>query len=719
MHKVYLDFETRSEIELTETGSALYADHSSTDILCLGYSTEIKNHGHVTSSVADKDSIISNTSHHRDCLTYLAKDSNVIFVAHNALFEERIWHSIMHKRYGYPDIPTHRWQCTMAKAYANGLPGSLKKVAQLLELSIQKDLEGREATLSLSKPKPKRKITFENIRRFAKEDSVDVAGIKKTNWQEYAQREDVKALFDKVRFWTKEEKPDKFQRMYEYCGDDVAICRLIDMQLPDLDPIEEATWHFDQDMNKSGLLIDRPLVEKIVDLVEDHNKSMLVEFKTITGLNSPRQRAKLKSWFAEQGIDLENTQKQTIAEIKTDSPIVTRAIEIVKELSKSSVAKYYTMLEMSTEDGLIREIDQYHAAHTGRYGGRGVQFQNLPRTKPLMNIEEIIQYPYGELIIKYPDLMAALSSLLRQMVIPHPGCEFLIGDFAQMEARVLAWLAGEEWVLEAFRAGKDLYCLAATDIFGYPVTKEMTAERQIGKVADLALGYQGGIGAFGNMAKGYGCDLHPIAEKIWNGATEEEQYWAEKTYNEFYLPNATEPLDEAEGFTADIIKQRWRKAHPQIKKFWKYLETASKEAIEHGISSDGRWRLEGNFLYCQLPSGRLMAYPFPRIEWDGQLSYYSESVEAKKAGYREYTYGGKLSENITQAVQRDLLRDAMLNMVAEYRKPLFHVHDEIVIETPHALIEKPKFEGIMKRPNPWAPGLPIDVDAVIAKRYKK
>lgn len=712
MSKVYIDFETRSELDLTEIGSALYAEHPSTDVMCIGFQRT------TPLMITDRMLASDETSEEEHVLYEFANDPNTIFVAHNAIFEQRIWEEVMVKKHGFPSLPIYRWRCTMAKAYANGLPGGLKKAAKVMQLPIQKDLEGRETTLSLSKPKPKRKMTLLNIKTYAKEAGIDVTGIKKDNWHEFGQRPEIAELFTKVRFWTEEEKPEKFQRMYEYCSDDVAICKLIDERLPDLDPVEEATWHFDQKMNRHGLYIDRPVVEKVVSLVDEHNKLMLNEFKSLTGLNSPRQRDKLKEWFKENGIDIENTQKGTIAGIETESETVRRAIEITKELSKSSVAKYYTMLEMSTQEGLIREIDQYHAAHTGRYGGRGVQFQNLPRAVPLMPIEDIVNHSYQELLVKYPDLMMCLSSVLRQMIIPRPGHEFIIGDFSQMEHRVQAWLAGEESVLETYRQGKDPYSIEATGIFGYEVDKSMKQERQVGKVAILAMQYAGGIGAFGNMAKGYDLDLHPVADQIWNSATEKEQNNAMKSYQD-YLSMAEEPLDEAEGLTADIIKQRWRRNNPNICKFWKWLEKHARGALGSEPIFGSKWQLYGDYLVCWLPSGRPMVYPYPNVEFDGQLSYYSESVKAKKTNFREYTHGGKLSENITQAVQRDLLRDAMLNMVAEYRDPIFHVHDEIVCESPNAQEEKPKFESIMKRPNPWAPGLPIDVDAFIAKRYKK
>lgn len=711
MIEVILDFETLSAGNLKDCGSAIYAEHPTTDILCVGFKVFAINYCLKPHEIVAKQNDAKT-------LYDLAADSNVIFIAHNAIFEQRIWTNIMVKKYGYPEIPLERWRCTMAKSYANGLPGSLKDVAKVLQLPVQKDLDGRDNMLSLSKPKASRKVSLMNIKKLAKQYQVDINGINKENWQEFAKREDILAMFNVVSFWTPEEKPEKFEKLYEYNITDLDVCELIHKYLPNLDPVELKTWHYDQQMNKNGIHIDRPLVEKVVDLIDEHNSSMLLEWTELTGLNSPRQRAKVKEWLSEQGIDVENTQKATMAALKIEDPKISRAVEIAAELAKSSVAKYYTMLDMSLPTGLIREIDQYHAAHTGRYGGRGVQFQNLPaRVKPLIGLDEIRNGTYAELLEKYPDLMAALSSVLRLMVIPLIGNKLIIGDYSQMEHRVLAWLAGEQAVLDTYRLGKDPYCIEATGIFGYAVEKSMKQERQVGKVAILAMQYAGGIGAFGNMAKQYDLDLHPVAKQIWDSATEEEQDKATDSYQN-YLAMAEEPIDEESGLTADIIKQRWRKNNPNIVRFWKDIERAAKAALKPSAFGS-KWVLEGNFLICRLPSGRPMVYPYPQIEFDGQLSYFSHTPKAKKTGYREYTHGGKLSENITQAVQRDLMRDALLDMEDEFKMALFHVHDEIVAESHQPEIDLEVFKEIMERVPIWASGLPIDVDAKIVDRYEK
>jgi DNA polymerase bacteriophage-type len=715
-HKVYLDFETRSCADLKSVGAALYAEHPTTDILCVGIQHPI--FGETAVSLQPEEFYEEGRNAY---LNNWAANPAIIFTAHNSIFEQHIWHNIMHKRYGYPDISVERWRCTMAKSYASGLPGSLKEVAKVLNLSMQKDMDGRDNMLSLSKPKGEKKITYTNAKKLAKKYGLDLSNVKPKNWHEHQNRQDIADLFAKTDFWSPEEVPDKFQKLYTYCLTDVEVCKLVDEALSDLNPKEQQVWQLDQTMNKTGLLIDRPLVTKVTKLINNYNSDLLTEFETLTGLESPRQREKFLEYLNNNGIVIDNTQKSTLAIIETEDPKVKRALEIARELGKSSTAKYYTMLDMSTPEGslipgLVREIDQYHAAHTGRYGGRGIQFQNLPRTKPLIPLDEIQNKSYSELIQLYPDLMVRLSSIIRSMVVPKMGYKFIIGDFRQMEARVLAWLAGQWDVIEAYARGEDPYCNEATKIFGYTVTPDMLMERQVGKTAVLALGYAGGIGSFANIAKQQGVTLLSVADKIWEAAEPEEQGFAMVSY-ERYQQMAIDPLPEAEALCADIIKQRWRKNNSSIAKFWKRLEASTKEAIKDGFSRDGKWTYNNKCLRYWLPSGRTMTYPFARLDYHNKLSYYS--ANARETGFREETHGGKLAENITQAVQRDLLVEVLLNLVKYDLSPVFHVHDEIIVTSSNIMDDLPKFESIMSAVPDWAPGLPIDIEVKVSDRYEK
>ena len=305
---------------------------------------------------------------------------------------------------------------------------------------------------------------------------------------------------------------------------------------------------------------------------------------------------------------------------------------------------------------------------------------------------------------------------------------FFIGDYAQVEARIIAWLAGEQKVVEAFASGQDVYCKQASRIYGREITKENEQERKVGKTAVLALGYQGGIGAFAKMAKKEGVNLKAIYESLWPIATRAEIKTATWNFDE-YLEKAEEPVTREEGLVADLIKQKWRVDNPNIKQFWGRLESAAINAVVNGESEPVdrlHWFMEKEFLYCQLPSGRRMAYPYPEIKSDEKgeptLSYLSikgrESYQSTNDKDREFTYGGKLAENVTQAVARDLLAEAILRFENRHYKVAFHVHDEIIAEgAPELDLEA--FKLLMSECPPWASGLPIDVEARISARFGK
>jgi len=712
MNRCYIDFETRSEADLRTVGAALYSEHPSTDVLCVGYS--FRNGDRFSTVLLNNAELKSETA----VLRTISSIDDYIFTSHNAIFEQFIWKNVMVKKYGYPEIPVERWRCTLSKALSHGLPGSLEDCAEILQLPIKKDMEGRDNMLSLSKPIPERKVTYPNAKKLAKKYGLNLSEVKPKNWEQYCNRKDILDLFKIVDFWTPEEQPEKFQKLYEYCSTDVEVCKAIDEKLPDLIESEQKLWFLDQKLNQTGVRVDRPTVSKIVHLLGEHEAALLKEFSALTNgeIESPRQRTKLLEYLNANGISVENTQKQTIAVLTHESESVSRVLEITKELSKSSVAKYQSMLDRSDEVGRVREITQYHAAHTGRFGGRGIQLQNLPRQASNIDLDDIHNLEYPQLIQKYHNLTDSFSTALRSMLIPSPGNIFYIGDYAQMEARVLAWLAGEYSILEVFISGKDPYCTEASNIFGYEVTKSMKMERQVGKVAVLALGYGGGIGAFAKMAKDLNVDLSPLQEKVLDTADTDETDRAQRAY-EFYLQRKQDEenlLPEDDAIVVDVIKQRWRAKNINIVKFWVDLEKTVKSIVKTGVPvkvGPLTWFYYAPFLVCKLPSGRSMVYPYPVLGFDGSLTYYSNKG-------RVDTYGGKLSENITQAVQRDLLADALLNLDESGLTPKFHVHDEIVCESKDDS-KLQMFKEIMQKCPAWCQGLPIDVDVKIAKRYEK
>jgi DNA polymerase len=392
------------------------------------------------------------------------------------------------------------------------------------------------------------------------------------------------------------------------------------------------------------------------------------------------------------------------------------------DANKTSLGKLPTILAQSTPWGNCREQLAYYAAHTGRWGGKGVQIQNFPRSHnsfiwPCLYDLETFTYDTFSLI--HPDVSSALSKALRGLIIPRPGYRFLVADFSQMEARVLAWLAGQQDVLDLFAAGEDLYCYAASDIYGRQITKEDKDERQVGKVAVLALGYGGGINAFAEMAATYDVTLLPVFDSLWRTASIDEREKAEYAYLLYRKRKTESPVSKEVAFVSDVIKQRWRIGNDKIAAYWKQLEAAVVLAMKTGKPVDcGKvtWFTHQQFLYCKLPGGRFLAYPYPRLTENSRGNVTISYLSAKKG--RIGTYGGKLAENLTQAVQRDLLAEALIRLEDHY-PVAFHVHDEMISEVADGYGSLDEFMEIVRQVPGWAAGIPIDVSGWEGYRYGK
>lgn len=683
MNKIYLDFETRSLADLKVVGAAKYAADPSTDVLCIGAMLEEKQDSFIVVPEELKKSGKAFT------LSKLTHDSHTIFISHG-IFDQFIWKEIMVKKYGYPEIPIERWRCTMAKCYAHGLSGSLKEAAIALNLPIQKDMEGRDTMLSLSKPRKN------------------------------------------GTFWKPEDKPEAFEKLYAYCKTDVEVMRLIDETLPDLSAKEQKIWFIDQRINQEGIKIDVDSIKTAITFASTDDERKQAVFTGITnGIPSDsRKRAKLLTWLNQQGVDLPNTQNSTITKwLATESdisPNVRIVLETCLSGGKTSLAKYSKMLERADEHGQIREILQYHGAHTGRWAGRGIQIQNFPReTYDSDNVLDVLDTEDEELFsIFYRDQALALSSMLRKVIIAPPGSTFYGADFSQIEARVLAWLAGQKSKLEAYERGEDLYCQAATSIFGKKVEKSDKAERQVGKVAELALGFGGGIGAFVTMSAAYNIDISPLYESMWKKANPWEKQQADMSYDRYLRTSRDQKLGigkfpQKMCLTADLIKQRWRNANKAIVDYWERVEGAARMAIKNeGLSIKSLFTVKRlstgtRFLQCRLPSGRIFSYFDPSSDRDGRISY-SRPKFGKTA-----TYGGELVENLVQAASRDILAESLVRLEQDY-PVAFTVHDEVVcVPKENNARSYREFERIMRQVPVWANKLPIDVECWKGERYGK
>ncbi len=649
---IHLDFETRSTADLKKAGVYAYAEHSNTDVLCMAY------------CIGDGPAQIWTPADDSPEDIYLALQGPAIVVAHNANFERVIWNSIMVPRYGWPTIALEEWRCTMTQAYAMSLPGSLDAMAAALGLDHRKDAAGHRIMMQLCRP-----------RRMEGDTPV---------------------------WW---DDPVKLQKLYDYCRQDVEVEREAAKRLVPLSKEELALWHLDQRINDRGVLVDTELADAAVELVEREQKRLDKEMRRITGqaVTGVNATAQLTRWLAAEEVDCEGVDKEEVADLlgRPGLPAHVRAaLEVRKEGAKASVAKITALVNGKSRDGRARGLLQYHAASTGRWAGRRFQPQNIRRpATPHVDgaIAAVLSKDVDLIEDLYGTVLTTVGDCIRGMVIAEPGHRIMAADFSNIEGRVLAWLAGEERKLAAFRAfdagtGPDLYKVAASGIYGVPVSAVSKDQRQVGKVAELACGYQGGVGAFQKMGAAYGM------------VVPDEQ--------------------------ADEIKKAWREANPNIVKFWRGLEEAAVEAVQNPgwVTSCGKikYRMNGSFLWCQLPNRRVLCYCYPKLvevttPWGArkeQVVY--KGVNSYTRKWEEIsTYGGKLAENVTQAVARDFMAAAMTRLEAAGYPIMLTVHDEIVAEPPEGHGSVEEFEAIMCEVPAWGAGCPIAAEGFADRRYRK
>jgi DNA polymerase len=573
-------------------------------------------------------------------------DDSIIKSAWNAQFERTCL-----SKYLGTQLSPDSWQCTMVWAASLSLPLKLATAAQALKTAEQKDAVGERLIRYFSIPcKP-----------------TKANGGRTRNLPEHA--------------------PDDWKLFKSYCIQDVETERDIRRRLEKF-PLPQREWdfyHMDQRINDRGILIDKELVQQAIICNMAMSEEMTKRAYALTGLENPNSVSQLKSWLEERGIEVDSLGKKNVASLITDldrhsaDGEVLDMMKLRLQMAKSSVKKYQAAERYICQDGRAHGLFQFSGANrTQRWAGRGIQLQNLPqnhistldeaRELVKMGCFDIIEALYGNT----PDI---LSQLIRTMLIPKDGCEFIVADFSAIEARVLAWLAGEQWRLDAFKEGKDIYCASASQMFGVPVVKHgINGElRQKGKVAELACGYGGGAGALISMGA---LDM---------GLKKDE------------LP--------------DIISS-WRDANPEIVKFWYAVEKAAIETVkDHTDRTVGRigFQFSANTLWIVLPSGRRLAYIKPKLQPNrfGRMALTFEGLGANNKWTRGETYSGKLTENITQATARDLLAEAMRRMELAGLDIVGHVHDEVILEVTKGKYTVDDVCSIMNQNPDWANGLPI------------
>ena len=587
-------------------------------------------------------------------------DPEVTKTAYNASFEITCLNEWL-KRKAPPafrkPLPIEQWQDTMILAAVVGLPRSLGEVARVLNLG--EDAQKDKAGKALIK-------YFSMPCKPTKKN-----GQRTRNLPEH--------------------DPDKWAQYIEYNRQDVVVERAIRNKLIDYlpDATEHAAWVLDQQINARGVGVDMSLVRNAIDLSNRHKEEKTTEAAKLTGLDNPNSVTQLKQWL---GVD--SLTKQDVSDmLQLAEGNRKRVLELRQELGKSSVKKYEAIQNSVCADGRVHGLFQFYGANrTGRWAGRLVQLQNLPQNHiPDLNFARqlLLDGDMDAMEMLYGSVPDTLSQLLRTSLIAPDGKTFAVADFAAIEARVIAWLADERWRQDVFREGGDIYCASASQMFHVPVVKHGVNGhlRQKGKVAELALGYGGSSGAMINMGA------------LRMGLTEEE------------LPE---------------IVSKWREASPKIVQLWRDIEKAAMLAVKYGEETELAHGLKffrtSKLLHIRLPSGRCIRYFSPHLTTNrfGQESLGYQAYDNGKWGHAE-TFGGKLTENIVQAIARDCLRDSMLAVSKRYPDIVMHIHDEMVVEVPegtsgHALID---ICSEMAKPIPWAPGLLLRGDGYLTKFYKK
>lgn len=474
---------------------------------------------------------------------------------------------------------------------------------------------------------------------------------------------------------------------------EVEVIREIWKKLQEI-PVPNLEWLFyrlDQCINRRGVRIDQDFVQKAIALDREQSKKPLARFKQLTGISSPNCTKELIGWLSQQGVQIPNlTEKTVTAILPSVTDPVREVLQLRLQLSKTSIKKYYAMKEAVDEDDRLRKMFNFYGAHTGRWTGNRVQLQNLPRNQ-LNHLDAarqaVLKGEAPEIIaVLYGAPSEVLSQLLRTAFIPAMGCIFYVADYAAIEARVLAWMSGEKWRLRAFANGEDIYCSSASQMFGVPVEKNgRNAQlRQKGKIAELALGYGGSVGALKNMGA------------LQLGLKEAE------------LP--------------DLVK-RWRKANPCIIKYWAQVDQAIGQAVrKKSTITLGHLCFRGyeSLLTIRLPSGRELFYRDPSLE-SGQYGtnlVYS-GVDATRKYGRIRSYGARIVENITQGIARDLLATAMVKLETSGYHIVMHCHDEVVVEAPEAENTLEEICSIMQSTPQWADGLPLRADGYTCPYYQK
>ena len=645
MNTLSIDIETYSDIPLQKTGVYRYCESPNFEILLFGYS--------IDSGPVQVVDLACGEHIPKEVLAALEDDS-VIKWAFNAAFER-----VCLSRYlGYPTgeyLDPESWHCSMVWAATMGLPLSLEGVGAVLGLEKQKLTEGKEL-----------------IKYFCQPCLPTKANGQRTRNRPF-------------------HAPDKWELFKRYNARDVEAEMGIQQKLSKF-PVPPQVWEeydIDQEINDRGVRIDMELVEQAIQMDARSRQELTDAMKRMTALENPNSVQQMKQWLSDNGMETDSLGKKVVAELlKTAPPELAEVLTLRQQLAKSSVRKYQAMEKTVCSDNRARGMFMFYGANrTGRFSGRNIQLQNLPQNHlpDLAEARALVRSgDFDAVELLYEDVPGTLSQLIRTAFIPRDGAQFLVADFSAIEARVIAWFAGETWRQEVFSKGGDIYCASASQMFKVPVEKHGINGhlRQKGKIAELALGYGGSVGALKAMGA------------LEMGLTEEE------------LPQ---------------LVDAWRQSNPNIVKFWWAVDRAVMEAVryKHTTTDYGlTFSCRSGMLFITLPSGRKLAYVKPKVgtnKFGGECITY-EGIGSTKKWERLDSYGPKFVENIVQATARDILCYAMRTL--RCCSIVMHIHDELVIEAdPHMSLDAVCEQ--MGRTPPWAKGLLLRADGYATPFYKK
>lgn len=656
MDKLFIDIETYSSVDITTCGAYKYIESPDFEIIIIGYAI---NDGPV--QIVD----ILNGEEMPLELENTLLDSKVLKVAHNAVFER-----LSFKRIGL-DIPAEQWYCTAVKAAYCGLPLSLDAVSKALDIQDKKLDTGKALIKYFSCPcKPTR-----------------INGMRTRNYPEHA-----------IEKW---EMYKEYNR-YDVLSEREIYHRLENYEIPD---VERKLYALDQRINDRGILVDLELAKAAIDIDNEYTEELTQRAKELTGLDNPNSVKQLSEWIErETGQLVESFAKDvmpTLFEQFSEYPNVIEMLNIRTALSKTSIKKYYAMVNCAMSDDRVRGTFQFYGANrTGRWAGRLLQLQNLSKNHiPHIEIprELVRNRDLSTLEMAYGDVADILSQLVRTALIAPKGKVFSVADFSAIEARVISWLSGEEWRLEVFRGDGKIYEATGSKMFNIPISAITKGSdlRQKSKIAELALGYNGAVGAFKRMG----------GERM--GLSEVEMM--------------------------DLVR-KWRCANPAIVDMWAAFDELSKEAVRYKKTIVSPYKgitfsCNGEYLTIQLPSGRKLFYykPIIRSKTVGRSTkatdtiFYQGVVQETKQWGEIDTYGGKLTENIVQATARDILGNSMLNLEAAGFKPVCHIHDECLVEVPEDTAKEcyDSMVKVMSIPPDWAKDIPLRADGYITPFYLK